>query len=235
MESEARIISVPFSDLIIDQKEIENSLGYDHTMPDPYIQAVVTNQLSELANLNSYKFGYRHLDGLITGKKSIQLGEIVFNPKLIITRCLEGSSSFILLVATVGEEVDHWINQKNDGNDIVEAFIADILGSVIVESVVRYGLQYIENEMSAGDLRISNSYSPGYCGWNIMEQQAFFSLLPEKFCGITLTQSDLMLPIKSVSAIVGVGKNVEKKEYGCEICNKKDCYKRYNKERGRDI
>ena len=58
------------------------------------------------------------------------------------------------------------------------------------------------------------------------EQRIFFSMLPDGFCGISLTDSCLMLPIKSVSALVGIGGNIEKKPYGCAICRKKDCFKR---------
>ena len=51
------------------------------------------------------------------------------------------------------------------------------------------------------------------------------SLLPPAPCGITLTDSSLMLPIKSISGVIAVGTRIEKKPYGCAICGKKDCYK----------
>ena len=73
---------------------------------------------------------------------------------------------------------------------------------------------------------MSNAYSPGYCDWNVSEQQLFFSMLPVGFCGVTLTDSCMMLPIKSVSSLLAVGKNTEKKPYGCAICQNKSCIKR---------
>ena len=58
-------------------------------------------------------------------------------------------------------------------------------------------LDRLERYVAPEGLRITNSYSPGYCGWNVSEQHALFSLLPEGFCGVRLCESGLMLPIKS--------------------------------------
>ncbi|MCI5917442.1 MAG: methionine synthase, partial [Bacteroidales bacterium] len=44
-----------------------------------------------------------------------------------------------------------------------------------------------------------------------------------------LTPSSLMVPIKSVSGVVGLGRDVRKLEYSCGLCNFKDCYKRRKK------
>lgn len=126
-----------------------------------------------------------------------------------------------MILGSVGSETDQWITTKREGNDIMEAFIADALGSTIVEAIVNKGKSYLERKMLDFGLKISNSYSPGYCGWNVAEQQMLFSLFPLSFCGVTLTKSSLMIPIKSVSALIGIGKDIEKKPYGCAICRKK--------------
>jgi len=66
-------------------------------------------------------------------------------------------------------------------------------------------------------------FSPGYCNWSMAEQQKLFSLLPPGFCGIQLSPSSLMHPIKSVSGIIGIGTSCKQKGYQCEWCNDKDC------------
>ncbi|MHB8579979.1 MAG: vitamin B12 dependent-methionine synthase activation domain-containing protein [Ignavibacteriaceae bacterium] len=77
-------------------------------------------------------------------------------------------------------------------------------------------------------MKITNRYSPGYCNWNVSEQHLFFSLLPQNFCGITLTESSLMLPVKSISGIIGIGSNVKYSKYFCDKCGVKDCtYRTY--------
>jgi hypothetical protein len=48
-------------------------------------------------------------------------------------------------------------------------------------------------------------YSPGYCGWHVSGQAALFSALdPGPAIGVTLTDSFLMQPLKSVSGVVVV-------------------------------
>jgi cobalamin-dependent methionine synthase I len=70
---------------------------------------------------------------------------------------------------------------------------------------------------------ISNRYSPGYCGWNVAEQQILFALLPPNPCNISLTQSSLMQPIKSISGIIGFGPDVKSKGHTCQFCEMQNC------------
>ncbi|MFK2344270.1 vitamin B12 dependent-methionine synthase activation domain-containing protein [Bacteroides fragilis] len=95
---------------------------------------------------------------------------------------------------------------------------------------MREACKAIEKEFGAKGLGISYPYSPGYCGWKVSDQQILFSLLPNQPCGVSLTASSLMCPIKSVSGVVGIGRQMTRQKYGCELCGKKDCYKnRLNK------
>jgi hypothetical protein len=48
----------------------------------------------------------------------------------------------------------------------------------------------------------------------------------ERPCGVTLTDSSLMLPIKSVSGVIGVGPDVKKMDYTCGLCSFADCFRR---------
>jgi hypothetical protein len=66
----------------------------------------------------------------------------------------------------------------------------------------------------------------------VAEQHALFALLPPQFCGISLGESALMHPVKSVSGIIGVGPEVKYSDYLCDVCNVSDCtYRRYHERR----
>mgnify|MGYP002480792993 FL=1 len=56
-----------------------------------------------------------------------------------------------------------------------------------------------------------------------MEQKKLFELFPENITGVHLTDSCLMLPIKSVSGIVAIGPEVKKRAYSCNICKMITC------------
>ena len=81
-------------------------------------------------------------------------------------------------------------------DNIVKEYVADSVGSVIAERCVTLLGKELDKEC---EFRHSLPYSPGYCGWDIREQQKLFSLFPPQPCGITLSDSFLMSPVKSVS------------------------------------
>ena len=65
-----------------------------------------------------------------------------------------------------------------------------------------------------------------HLGWRIQdvaEQRILFSLLPDGFCGISLTGAAFMTPVKSVSALIGVGPEATKAPYPCRRCEDEDC------------
>jgi hypothetical protein len=55
------------------------------------------------------------------------------------------------------------------------------------------------------------------------EQNKLFSFLPEGFCGVTLSESALMIPLKSISGVIGIGKEVMFNQYSCSDCNDANC------------
>ena len=87
----------------------------------------------------------------------------------------------------------------------------------------------LEAVMKEAGFSITNRYSPGSCGWPVSDQQLLFSLFPDKYCGISLSDSSLMDPLKSVSGIIGIGRNVKKTAYTCDICDIENCMYRYRK------
>ena len=85
---------------------------------------------------------------------------------------------------------------------------------------------YLYKMEKKNNLTLTNRYSPGYCNWDVSEQYKLFSFFPKEFCGIKLSDSALMQPIKSVSGIIGAGRQVQKREYRCGICSQKNCIMR---------
>lgn len=213
-------------DLVISDEELFLYMGFKGSTPDAYTYEIIQTLKKEALEICQPRLGYRFLTGRKLDKQHLVVGDRVFKPDYTITKYLQEADIYAIMVASVGAELDVWIQEKRLANDIMEAFIADALGSLIVEAIVSYGLSSLTEKMKSYQLNTSNSYSPGYCGWNVREQQLLFSLLPYGFCGISLTDSSLMLPIKSVSSLVGIGRHIERKPYGCSICQRKDCFKK---------
>lgn len=215
-----------FVSLFLPEREVCQYMGYGDHAPDERIVEMIRSMKQELASICRPRFGYCSVAGQVPDRESLLLAGKAVTPGRIITSYLKESEFFLILVATAGREYDEWKANLQEEGDIVRLYVADALGSTIVEAVVAQAMEHLEAVAEESGLHISNSYSPGYCGWHVSEQKTIFSLLPDEFCGVTLTESSLMLPIKSVSAVIGVGARVVKKPYGCAICRKKDCFKR---------
>ena len=207
-------------------------LGYNSSnVPHPVIESL--NQIKEnLPKLLKPEGGYKlfQSDLVSFGKDRFEIDGITFNCEKIIASNFKKCDSIIILVITLGNEISDYIRNLMDNGEILTGFVADKIASEIVEQFADKIELKIANDISSNNLNITNRYSPGYCGWSVNEQHKLFSLLPEKFCGIKLTESALMTPIKSISAVIGVGENAKKRDYQCSICDIEFCYKRERNE-----
>ena len=110
---------------------------------------------------------------------------------------------------------------------MVRIFITNSIGSIIAEKAADAMEEALQAFIDKTGWKHTNRFSPGYCGWHVSEQQRLFSLFPTANpCGIRLTDSSLMIPIKSVSGIIGIGKNVRHLDYSCGLCDYSKCYKK---------
>jgi len=218
-------IAIDFNDLTIDKNEIALTLGYMENKIPKQFSELIDDILKELPKRCNIKAGYRILeikkpadkiDGLVIADKFFKMDKIV-------TGQIKKSEKAALFVCTIGPEMEKWSKQLLNNGDPAMSYLVDCVASITVESVTNFLHDHIEREMTKRGLKITNRYSPGYCNWSVSEQHLLFSLLPPNICGITLTESALMLPIKSISGIIGIGSNVKRKEYTCDSCGVKDC------------
>ena len=147
----------------------------------------------------------------------------------IIERQLHGSEAYALFVCTAGVEFEQYQQQLKAEGDMVRVFIADALGSVMAEKCADRMEESLQASIDKLGWHHTNRFSPGYCGWHVSGQQQLFPLFEGNTCGVRLTDSSLMVPIKSVSGIIGVGEKVRKMDYTCGLCDFKQCYKRKRK------
>ena len=144
----------------------------------------------------------------------------------IIQRQLRGSEAYALFICTSGTSYEAYQQRLKQQGDMVRVFIADSLGSVIAEKTADQMEATLQESIQKLGWHHTNRFSPGYCGWHVSQQQQLFPLFGGHTCGVTLTPSSLMLPIKSVSGIIGLGQQVRHLDYTCGLCDFQQCYKR---------
>jgi hypothetical protein len=173
--------------------------------------------------------GYRIVDDIEWLESGIRVKDTLFETGKIIAKPFRKAEKMVVFACTAGPGVREAYNTFMAEGDALKAFITDMLGTVAVEKAMDNIHEQLRDSLKPDGLHCSNRYSPGYCGWSVEEQQKLWQFLPENYCGIRLTESSLMLPIKSVSGIIAVGAEVRKNPYSCAICSLDQCIYRRRK------
>lgn len=220
--------SPTFRDLAVGRAIVEKDLGYrSGSAPEP-VGELIGELLPEVPSRLVIQSGFCILPAgaVSVADDSLSCNSVRFLTGPIIAKQLKKSTSLALFVATVGPQMERWASQLMAEGDMMKGFIVDTIASEVVEQASEWLEKKVAEHVKPRGWTITNRYSPGYCDWSVSEQHKLFSLLPERFCGVSLTPSALMVPIKSLSGIIGLGPDVERGAYQCSICDLKDCYRR---------
>ncbi|MFA6812773.1 MAG: vitamin B12 dependent-methionine synthase activation domain-containing protein [Bacteroidaceae bacterium] len=212
--------SIAFHELDIKYSTIYKFMGYGENIPDEETLSIVDVLLKLAAKITKPMFYFQLYPCKIL-PDSLIVGDIHFETGELIARIMRHSEQIAVFVATAGLEYQSLAEQIYSEGDSLRSFVLDAIGNTIIEAHFDYLESELEKNLST--TKHTTRLSPGYCDWNVMEQKKLFSLLPPHICGITLNDSSLMYPIKSISGFIGVGYHVITKHYGCSICKKKDC------------
>jgi hypothetical protein len=220
-----------FKDLKLTVPQIESVMGYKDGESHEIISHLVAEILKEAETICKMKAEYRIFENISFDdtQKTVTINNVVFEIKKIIYRQIIKSDSAALFLCTAGEEIGVRSKRLMKDGDLLRGYVYDVVGSEAVEAAADLMQNQMEEVMRAMDFNITNRFSPGYCGWMVVEQHKLFQLMPDNYCGIRLTPSALMNPIKSVSGIIGIGKNVKRAPYSCNLCDMKDCIYRRKK------
>lgn len=130
---------------------------------------------------------------------------------------LKDCTKAVLLAATLSQEADKLIRQAAV-TDMAYSLAIDCICSAAVEQVC----DRAEQEIFAARPEAYRTwrFSPGYGDMPIELQNSLLSSLnAQRRIGLTVTESCLLIPSKSVTAIIGVSeKPVSRGEHGCEVC-----------------
>jgi hypothetical protein len=121
----------------------------------------------------------------------------------LLARCESAWGFAVTIGKALEEKRDHQLTH----NDRTRAILLDSIGSVAVEDLAQEAQNEIQTLANTSHQEISRRFSPGYGDWLVQGQKEFLAWLEAEKINITLTPHYLMIPEKSISAIVGVKKN----------------------------
>ena len=116
---------------------------------------------------------------------------------------LAGCRDAYLACGTLGASFDAW-HRGVAVKSAADALIAQAVGAAAIEKVMDSIEDDIRRELAPGEGLVTR-YSPGYGDFTLEAQRELLALLDApRMVGVSLTDSLLMVPSKSVSAVIGV-------------------------------
>jgi len=212
--------------LRVDPDEVLRFQGYKRgrDIPDATVLALFDEALALGESLMEPRFVYRATK--VTGQDPdvIQAGgEELHIPE--IGRLWGPLETVGAGICTVGRAIEDRVRELWDERELPLAMMLDSVGSAAVESLAEYVNDLLCQAAIPAELKVTNRVSPGYAGWDTAEQAALFRLCPGLPIDVTLNDSCVMVPGKSISILVGIGPAARVDHYftQCRRCWMRDC------------
>lgn len=140
-----------------------------------------------------------------------------------VGRMLAGCNEAILLAATLGAQSERMLLREqarsSDG-----ALLLDAVLSAAIESVCDHEESRLRRELEKERLYLTDRFSPGYGDMPIAQTKEICAVLDTpRAIGLTVSSSGIMIPRKSVTAIMGIsGAPVSRRPSPCALCSAKE-------------
>lgn len=225
-------IQVDFSqhDIEVHAKNVADLMGYPLTSDD-HLDGTIHSLIDKGYELIRPYGAYivKRIDKLDIKKGVLSISKTKFNIGRIIASQLKYAEYAALFISTIGKEIEAESKKMQQVGDLFEGYTLDLIGSEAAEFVAESVHKKIKCGSLENGFNTSNRFSPGYCDWNVKEQYLLFNFFNDNNTKISLNDSALMNPIKSVSGLIGIGKDVVYQSYNCSKCTDEKCIYRNKK------
>jgi hypothetical protein len=193
-------------------------MQYGKNKPDDQIQEIIDNCEKELLNSITPAYYYsifniNHEPNKVTLENCdlSLIGEDISNH-------LKDCDKAILFCATLSHGPDKLI-RINQVRDMTKSIIIDALASAAIEQICDLIQEEIKERFPS--LYQTWRFSPGYGDLPLDIQKEFINVLSAtKRAGISSTNTNMLIPSKSVTAIIGLSENIiPKQKRGCQVCS----------------
>ena len=158
--------------------------------------------------------------------QAVSIGQVLTGK--LIAQHLGPAQKVIAILCTIGPALEETASELMK-TDPMLGWALDSLGSSAVEALALEACNYFEAKASEEGMQTSLPLNPGMIGWPVEEgQPQIFSLLDAREIGVSLTSGGQMQPRKSLSMILGVGREMGKAGRTCDYCSLSETCKYQN-------
>ena len=208
---------------MIDEKEVARYLCYGKNIADIKLFDLIKECIAEVEKVAQPKFTYRRFHLKVLGDNTFRIGDMELHSRSL-AKNLCNCQEVIFFAATLGHNVDRLL-KKYLKTQISKAVVIQATATAVIEDFCDCCQKNIANIVGKEGLYIRPRFSPGYGDLDLSVQSKFLEMLDaNRTIGINLSDGNLMIPEKSVTAIIGLSRYEDKyKNTGCKTCNNIDC------------
>ena len=207
----------------VKRSEVYRYLGYGQNQPDEKTVRLVEESIKELERVISPRFFSRSFP--LTHHENGRLDFTCFQvDSFDLSKNLKDCDKVILFAATLGAGPD-LLARRYGRLEVSRAIVLQAASAAMIEAWCdKKNGELKEEALRQGEF-LRPRFSPGYGDFSLEYQKILTKVLETgKTVGITLTDSLMMVPSKSVTAVIGAGKREGRDEKtGCGGCKKTDC------------
>lgn len=205
------------------------SLGYKNQVLTIDLKNTIDRSISECISHSNPKYCYRILpiEHIAEDKISLTNSNLVLNGSHI-TSHLRNASKVALFATTLGVSFDNYL-RFSQIKSLSSALILDVCANQYIESFCDIVEKIIKKYEHLEEFYFLPRFSPGYGDFDLSVQPEILNLLDaQRKIGLTCTENHIMLPRKSVTAIVGIANkdslSNNPNQNACAICQfNKNC------------
>lgn len=212
-------------------EDVFKAEGADYTKRPPRKSAIDLHQriLTEAAEVVKPTILWREVEISGAGEEELYLEGGYTLTSRLLAKVAGTAEKLIIFTATVGNAFEERVAAYKNQGDVLEAYTLDATGiAYLVKSME--ALEELQKKYEQAGLKTTFMMGPGHSYWSKLDDiKVIFELLKPEQIGLSLTQSNLILPTKSAAFVFGVGSNLP--DYTgkthCDFCHLKDnCHMR---------
>lgn len=207
----------------VNRWEVYRYLGYGAENADEETKRTVEECIAELGVIAKPRYEMREYP-LILGEHGAVDGTCFQTVSYDLSKNLAGCGRILVMAATLGTETDRRLF-RYEKLSISRAVVLQAAAAAMLEAYCDSLCGEWKREFEAEGYFLRPRFSPGYGDFSLSCQAGLLEALEAgKRIGITLTDRMLMAPSKSVTAVIGVGREpLGCVVSGCMACGKTDC------------
>ena len=184
----------------ISNKEVIRYLGYRGAAADERTASLVT-ELIDLFTANVVPKSVYGVWDCQVNTSEVTLGGMTVHSQNLAGH-LAGCRRAVLLAATLGAEADTLI-RRFSVQDMEKAVVAQAVCAAMIEAYCDTIEVELAQRPEFDGLHPTARFSPGYGDFDIAHQKDILNMLNSRRIGLTLTEGYMLVPSKSVTAVIG--------------------------------